>query len=128
MLRLDLKTLYELARNKAKGIQVVDDHTMLMERVIRIVAELPHNSRKRVELTNDFIGELWYSLEHPPMNYIGERFQYRMADGSYNVGAPHRHDRRCVDRLLTLCRTSSTLSWARRERRTPGRCSRRWCR
>jgi hypothetical protein len=63
----------------------VDDKTMIMERVIQLVSNLPHNSHTRVELTNNFINELWYTLEHPPLLYVGERFQYRMADGSYNV-------------------------------------------
>jgi len=81
----DVKTLFDLIRNKAKGIMWVDDKTMLMERVIQLVSSLPHHSRKRVQLTNAFINELWYTLDHPPLLYVGERFNYRMADGSYNV-------------------------------------------
>jgi hypothetical protein len=80
----DFKTLLDLVKNKIKGVHHVDDKTMLMERVIQLVAGLPHNSKKRVELTNNFLSELWYTLEHPPSIYIGDQFKYRFADGSYN--------------------------------------------
>lgn len=66
---------------------VVDDKTMIMERVIQLVSNLPSDSGNRVVLTNNFLNELWYSLDHPPMLYVGERFQYRMPDGSHNVSA-----------------------------------------
>jgi hypothetical protein len=58
---------------------------MIMERVIQLVAGLPSNSKTRVVLTDQFIGELWYSLEHPPLLYMGDEYMYRRADGSYNV-------------------------------------------
>ena len=57
---------------------------MIMERTIQLVAGLPHNSRLREELTNAFLNELWYTLEHPPLLYLGDRHQYRSADGSWN--------------------------------------------
>ncbi len=78
--------MFDLIRSKVRGDKLVDDKTMIMERVIQLVSELPHNSRKRVQLTNSFLSELWYTLDHPPLLYIGEKFQYRTADGSYNVG------------------------------------------
>lgn len=62
----------------------MDDHTMLMERIIGLVAGLPSKSRTRVLLTDQFINELWYSLDHPVLNYIGEKYSYRSADGSNN--------------------------------------------
>lgn len=58
---------------------------MIMERVIQLVSNLPGHSKMRLELTNNFLNELWYSLDHPPLLYIGEEFQYRRADGSYNA-------------------------------------------
>lgn len=70
---------------KLSGSKSVDDKTMIMERVIQLVAGLPHNSRLRVSLTNNLLNELWDSLDHPPMYYIGDEFQYRSADGSGNV-------------------------------------------
>ncbi|KAK3940862.1 heme peroxidase [Diplogelasinospora grovesii] len=80
----DYRSLRKLAKAKLKGERIADDKEMLMERVIQLVSNLPSNSKTRVELTNNFLGELWYSLEHPPSLYVGEKFQYRMADGSYN--------------------------------------------
>ncbi|KAI1079732.1 linoleate diol synthase [Whalleya microplaca] len=80
----DVKTIIDLAKSKLKGEQVVDDKTMIMERVIQLVAGLPDNSRLRVELTDTFLNELWYTLDHPPLLYMGEKHQYRMADGSWN--------------------------------------------
>lgn len=57
---------------------------MLMERIIAMVAGLPSTSRTRVKLTNNFIDELWYSLDHPVLNFIGDNYAYRSADGSNN--------------------------------------------
>lgn len=74
----------DLVKSKIHGTEPVDDKTMLMERIIMIVAGLPTRSRTRVLLTNEFIGELWYSLEHPVLNYIGDKTMYRAADGSNN--------------------------------------------
>ncbi|KAH6616000.1 heme peroxidase [Chaetomium sp. MPI-SDFR-AT-0129] len=80
----DLKTLKNMVVAKVKGEKLSDDKTMIMERVIQLVSNLPSDSKLRTELTNTFLGELWYSLEHPPSLYVGEKFQYRQADGSYN--------------------------------------------
>lgn len=82
--RADWKTLKKMVMAKIKGETLTDDKTMIMERVIQLVSNLPSDSKLRVELTNKFLGELWYSLEHPPSIYVGEKFEYRQADGSYN--------------------------------------------
>lgn len=85
----DIKTLKEVMENKAKG-DLVDDKTYIMERVIQLVSGLPSLSKNRVELTNAFIDELWNSLQHPPLSYMGDKFTYRQADGSYNnIMYPH---------------------------------------
>ena len=81
----DIKTLVEMIRNKLTGNGIIDDKTMIMERVIALVADLPHQSKLREELTNTFLNELWHSLEHPPLLYVGDEFQFRSADGSNNV-------------------------------------------
>lgn len=81
----DLRTLVDLVKSKLSSSSTVDDKTMLMERVIQLVAKLPHGSKTRAKLTSQFIGELWGSLDHPPLLYIGEKYKYRTADGSYNV-------------------------------------------
>ncbi|KAH7030729.1 heme peroxidase [Microdochium trichocladiopsis] len=79
----DVKTIIKLVKAKVKG-ELNDDKTMLMEQVIQLVAGLPHHSKLRDTLTNNLIGELWNTLEHPPLLYLGEKFQYRQADGSWN--------------------------------------------
>ena len=73
----------DLVKSKIHATEPLDDKTMLMERIIMIVAGLPTRSRTRVLLTNQLIGELWYSLDHPVLNYVGDSM-YRAADGSNN--------------------------------------------
>ncbi|KAJ0108757.1 hypothetical protein J7T55_011248 [Diaporthe amygdali] len=80
----DVKTLVDLVKSKIHSTEPLDDKTMLMERIIMIVAGLPTRSRTRVLLTDQFINELWYSLDHPVLNYIGDKSMYRAADGSNN--------------------------------------------
>ncbi len=46
---------------------------------------LPQRSQRRADLTNAFVDELWNSLQHPPLSYLGDKYTYRQADGSYNV-------------------------------------------
>ena len=89
-----------MVKAKLKGEALTDDKTMIMERVIQLVANLPSDSKLRTELTNSFLGELWDSLEHPPSLYVGEKFRYRQADGSYNVRT-HLPDTLIHVRLLT---------------------------
>lgn len=57
---------------------------MLMERVIQLVADLPDRSLRRAQLTNEFVDQLFNSLQHPPLSYLGDEFKYRQADGSNN--------------------------------------------
>ncbi|KAF2456698.1 fatty acid oxygenase PpoC [Lineolata rhizophorae] len=85
----DVKTLKDFMAAKSSG-ETTDDKTYLMERVIQLVADLPSRSKNRVDLTNAFLGELWNSLQHPPLSYMGDKFTYRQADGSYNnILYPH---------------------------------------
>jgi hypothetical protein len=56
-----------------------------MEKVVAIAAALSPNSKARTFLTNFLTEGLWKSLPHPPLSYQGEKFEYRMPDGSYNV-------------------------------------------
>ncbi|KAK7739760.1 hypothetical protein SLS53_005730 [Cytospora paraplurivora] len=80
----DIKTLMGLIKSKLHGNEPLDDKTMLLEHIIQLVAGLPSKSRSRVKLTNQLIDQLWYSLNHPVLTYIGEDQMYRTADGSYN--------------------------------------------
>ncbi|KAJ4861751.1 hypothetical protein T069G_02705 [Trichoderma breve] len=80
----DLKTLKAIITAKLKGETQSDDKTMIMEKTIQLVAALPGGSKRQEQLTNMFIDELWYSLEHPPLLYMGDQFRFRQADGSNN--------------------------------------------
>lgn len=55
-----------------------------MERLIQLTARLPATSALRVKLTEKQVGQLWDSLQHPPQSLLGDKYQYRSADGSYN--------------------------------------------
>ncbi|KAH0555975.1 hypothetical protein GP486_006082 [Trichoglossum hirsutum] len=85
----DVNTLLEVMKNKASG-ELTDDKTYIMERIIQLVSGLPALSKNRFNLTNQFIDELWNSLQHPPLSYLGDDFAYRQADGSNNnIMYPH---------------------------------------
>ena len=55
-----------------------------MERMIALTASLPETSKNRLKLTHTIVDTLWDSLQHPPLSYMGDKFQYRQADGSHN--------------------------------------------
>ncbi|KAL9587477.1 MAG: hypothetical protein Q9212_000179 [Teloschistes hypoglaucus] len=85
----DLNTMMQVMKGKATG-ELQDDKTYVMEKLMQLVAGLPSNSKLRVDLTNSFIDELWNSLQHPPMSYMGDKYTYRQPDGSHNnVMYPH---------------------------------------
>ncbi|KAL4882931.1 heme peroxidase [Aspergillus karnatakaensis] len=79
----DFSSLKDVIKTKING-ELTDDKTMIMERIIQIVSSLPSNSKLRVDLTNTFLDELWGSLPHPPLSYMGPDYAYRSADGSNN--------------------------------------------
>ena len=79
----DVKTLIELVGSKLSG-EPIDDKTYLMEGMIRTAAKLPDGSKNRTTLTNQFLTQLWNDLPHPPLSYLGAKYQYRSADGSFN--------------------------------------------
>lgn len=56
-----------------------------MEKLIGITASLPAGSKNRLKLTHKIIDGLWNSLQHPPLSYLGDQFEYRTPDGSNNV-------------------------------------------
>lgn len=55
-----------------------------MERLIAMTGALPEDSKQRRILTNTMVDGLWDSLQHPPLSYLGDKYQYRTADGSFN--------------------------------------------
>ena len=79
----DVKTLIDIAGAKLSG-EPVDDKTYLMEGMIRTASKLPDGSKNRTVLTNQFLTQLWNDLQHPPLSYLGAKYQYRSADGSFN--------------------------------------------
>lgn len=81
----DLKTLRDIITAKLKGQTLQDDKTMIMERTIKLVATMPDKSKRQEVLTNAFIDQLWNSLDHPPLLYMGDEFKWRQPDGSNNV-------------------------------------------
>ncbi|KAH9213934.1 heme peroxidase [Leptodontidium sp. 2 PMI_412] len=103
--RKNVFTLLQVAMQKGKP---VDDKLMTMEKLIAITALLPPNSKSRKRLSHTIVRTLWDSLDHPPRSYLGEKFQYRMADGSYNnilvphlgqAGTPYARTSRATKRL-----------------------------
>jgi hypothetical protein len=56
-----------------------------VEHLIQLVASLPTNSSLQTSLTDSLLGNLWNVLRHPPLSYLGDKFKFRMADGSNNV-------------------------------------------
>ncbi|KAH8587872.1 prostaglandin G/H synthase 2/cyclooxygenase 2, pgh2/cox2 [Bisporella sp. PMI_857] len=103
--RRDIFTLLKVATQKGKP---VDDKLMTMEKLIAITASLPPNSKSRKRLTHTVVRTLWDSLEHPPRSYLGDTFEYRTPDGSYNnilvphlgkAGTPYARSARIAKRL-----------------------------
>ena len=57
-----------------------------MEKVMKLTASLPPNSKMRKKLSDTIVTTMWNTLQHPPQSYYGDNYQYRTADGSNNVG------------------------------------------
>ncbi|GME60286.1 putative prostaglandin g h synthase 2 cyclooxygenase pgh2 cox2 [Neofusicoccum parvum] len=101
----DLETLIGVFKAKGKP---QNDREMTMEKMIALTASLPRTSATRKKLSGVIVDTLWSSLQHPPLTYMGDKFQYRTPDGSYNnpmnpdlgkAGSPYA---RSVQRLKSL--------------------------
>ncbi|KAH7359935.1 heme peroxidase [Pyrenochaeta sp. MPI-SDFR-AT-0127] len=79
----NIQTLLEMQKEKLTGAPT-DDKTYLMEGLIRTAAELPDGSKTQEAITHKFIEQLWNDLQHPPQSYLGEKYQFRSADGTNN--------------------------------------------
>lgn len=79
----DIKTLIDVTYTKIAG-ELTDDKDYLMEGLIRTAAKLPEDSENAKTLTNQLLTQLYNDLEHPPRSYLGAKYQYRSADGSFN--------------------------------------------
>ncbi len=53
--------------------------------MVEIAGMLPHDSPIRNAVQAKTVTTLYNSLQHPPASYLGEKHQYRTADGSYHV-------------------------------------------
>ena len=56
-----------------------------MEKLIQFLASLPRRSPTQTLVTDGLIGNLWSILLHPPLSFVGDLYQYRQADGGFNV-------------------------------------------
>jgi len=45
----------------------------------------PELKEKIDNTSNEIVDTLWHTLHHPPLSFVGDKFQYRSADGSGNV-------------------------------------------
>ncbi|OQU97287.1 hypothetical protein CLAIMM_03240 [Cladophialophora immunda] len=79
----DAETALHLVQDKLSG-GPIDDRKMHMEEAMQLVAALPDRSANRVKITSSLVDLLWNSLQHPPLSYLGDGYQYRSADGSNN--------------------------------------------
>ncbi|KAG8842829.1 hypothetical protein FRB96_004714 [Tulasnella sp. 330] len=84
-IELDEQTLLAVvdAIRHAKTVGV-DDRYMLLEKLFTLAARLPPGSNIQSKLENAMIEYLWYDLPHPPATYLGKKYAYRTADGSFN--------------------------------------------
>ncbi|SPO05473.1 related to Psi-producing oxygenase A [Cephalotrichum gorgonifer] len=85
----DLAILQALYQTFLAG-GVIDDRKYLVEKIVQLAASLPNGSTIRNDLSGTFVNTLWTTLQHPPISYLGDKFRYRTADGSYNnIMYPH---------------------------------------
>lgn len=49
-----------------------------------VLINMPDDEVRR-QITKQVVARLWNVLEHPPLSYVGEKYQYRQPDGSHNV-------------------------------------------
>lgn len=78
----DYDTLGLFLSTSAKGIN--DDNKCLVERLVQLLSKLPPQSKESMQLTGGLIDQLWNTLDHPPASSLGDQYQYRQANGSYN--------------------------------------------
>lgn len=78
----DFETLLMFLNASMTG--VVDDDKLLLEKLVQLLYKLPPDSKELKQLSDGFINQLWSTLDHPPVQSLGEQYKYRKADGSYN--------------------------------------------
>ena len=51
----------------------------------RLIGSLPESSVNRAKFVERGVVEKYKKMLHPPLNYLGDAFQYRNADRKFNV-------------------------------------------
>ncbi|KAG8920664.1 hypothetical protein FRC01_000648 [Tulasnella sp. 417] len=76
-----LAVIDALKHSKTIGI---DDRYLLLEKVFTLTSRLPPGSIIQKKVTDAIISLLYNDLPHPPGTYLGKKYAFRTADGSYN--------------------------------------------
>ncbi|KAM3084311.1 hypothetical protein ACMFMG_001584 [Clarireedia jacksonii] len=83
----DADTLLHLFGTEITGVQ--NDNSLLLEKLVQLLARQPPSSTIGKTLTATFVNTLWSALPHPPLASLGTQYKYREADGSNNnIRAP----------------------------------------
>ena len=78
-------------RNEASKTTMQMANTFCFQMVAgsKLVASLPEDSAKRQTFIESQVTEKYNKMLHPPLTYLGDAFQYRTADGKFNVSITH---------------------------------------
>lgn len=99
----DVETLLKV-QGKMMMHEDTDDRQYLMEHLIQAAVKANKTPDDPIgeKITDGFVTTLWNDLSHPPEMYLGEQWQYRKPDGSFNsvlhptLGAAHQPYARTV--------------------------------
>ncbi|KUJ13569.1 heme peroxidase [Mollisia scopiformis] len=82
----DYDSVHSLLEQELGTSELTDDKSLLLERVIQLLAKLPADSDNRISLTNALIRNLWDSRSHlaPSLSYFGDYYNHRQPNGSHN--------------------------------------------
>lgn len=107
----DAATLIELVKTTATG-QKIDDKSYFMERLIKLASALPLTSKNGTMITTSLVTKLWSDLPHPPSTFLGDDYNYRRADGSYNVCILCSVMWRALEKLTASSEYCAAFNWS----------------
>lgn len=107
----DGATLIELVKTTATG-EKIDDRNYFMERLIKLASALPLTSKNGTMITTSLVTKLWSDLQHPPSTFLGEEYNYRRADGSYNVIYSVLSHLGALEKLTAFSERCTALYWS----------------
>lgn len=107
----DGATLIELVKTIATG-EKIDDKHYFMERLIKLASALPLTSKNGTMITTSLVTKLWSDLPHPPSTLLGEEYNYRRADGSYNVMHSVLSHLGSLEKLTAFSERCTALYWS----------------